>query len=225
MPINGKSLAIFVIACFFSLFFIIPIIGYSDWIIFALPVMGILIFSIGLFGEVRRKVWLVYRFTQSGAEICHWRAYPKSLFTGIRVIFIGLGVVAVIAGFITEMGLLVIAGPISIALAWGSFAFSKDYEEDMRAFFHWEFIWPYVTAACYDHKRNVINLHFTFIMTEQLRQDYIAQGIDPNTVVEAWDTYIFPTPELTSQVIHLVESSLQNGVKLQHKKVELPEIV
>lgn len=118
----------------------------------------IIIPALFLFGEVRRKCWIVYRFADYGAEICYWRAYPKSLFWGIRLLFVGLGIGVLITGIITKMRLLAIAGPVSIALALGSFAITKNYEKDMINFTWTGFGWENIIAAQYDIKCNVICL-------------------------------------------------------------------
>ncbi|WP_176701744.1 hypothetical protein, partial [Gilliamella sp. wkB112] len=182
-----------------------------------------------LFGEVRRKCWMVYRFTQSGGELYLWRAYPKSLFWLIRLLFVGLGVGVLVTGIITKMGILAIVGPVSIALALGSVAITKKYEEEMKAFTTWSIEWSKITQATYDQKRNVFTLHYVYPpFTMQERNEFMAQGYTDariDNIIREWDFYIFPTPELTSQVIQLVESSLQKGVTLEHKKITLPEVV
>lgn len=220
---------IFVMAICMVVFLAILIVGYEDW---GTPCMPLVVMGIGallLFGEVRRKCWMVYRFTQSGGELYLWRAYPKSLFWLIRLLFVGLGVGVLVTGIITKMGLLAIAGPVSIALALGSVAITKKYEEEMKAFTTWSIEWSKITQATYDQKRNVFTLHYVYPpFTMQERNEFMAQGYTDariDNIIREWDFYIFPTPELTSQVIQLVESSLQKGVTLEHKKIILPEVV
>lgn len=152
---------IFVMAICIIVSFTILILGYyEDWVIACSPLMGVVIGSLLLFGEVRRKCWMIYRFTESGGELYHWRAYPQALFWVIRVLFVGLGLGVLIIGIITGMGLLAIAGPVSIALALGSVAVTKNYEKEMRAFNTWSIEWLRITQAIYDQKRNVFSLHY-----------------------------------------------------------------
>lgn len=186
---------------------------------------GICVFSLALFGEVRRKVWLIYRITESGIQCWRWRAYPKALFKGIRFIFICFGILAIIIGLIADAGIMVLAGPVGIAVGLGSFAFSKDYEEAMVNLTLNSFIWCDVLEASYDEEQQVIFIEYNHPLTEKDRQEIREQGYDPDLSVTEGDIYLFLIPQSMEQVIGLVEKWLPPSISLQRTKVTLPAVV
>lgn len=216
---------IFMLVVCFVIFVAILIHGYQFLMTPLMPVVAASIISLFLFGELRRKCWFVYRFTRRGAELCHWRAYPKGLFITIRWVFALLGVTVLIAGILIGNGILVALAPLGAILSIGSFAVTKGYQETMMAFTLGAFEWPYIVKATYDEKRNVIALDSQIGLTEQERQEMIQQGYNLNLLITKMTYYIFPIGRLTEEVLTLTKQSLPANVPLEYKPVELPEVV
>lgn len=181
--------------------------------------------AMALFGEVRRKVWLIYRLVDSGIECYYWRAYPKSLFKTIRGLFMWGGGLLIIIGLITNLGFMVLAGPVSIVIGLVSVATTKEYEEAMVNFSWNSFIWSDVKSADYDEKRQVIHIAYDHTLTEKDRAEIIAQGYNPDTTILSGSMYLFTKPELVNQALNIVEQHLPPNVPLNRNKVKLPATV
>lgn len=217
-----------VIAVFIVIFLAIFIHGFKDWGTPVLPLIGVFIFGLGLFGEVRRKTWFVYRVTAESIEIVYWRAYPKILFVLIRWIFAIMGVVVMIIGIALGEALVAMVGPIGMILSLGTWAVTKDYQEFMTNFTHKVLGWDSLTEAEYDKKRNVFRLHFKIRLTDEVKQNLLRQGIkeeDYGSIIMEWDGFIFSTPELTQQMLTLTEQYLPKALTLKYTQVTLPDMI
>lgn len=190
----------------------------------ALGIAGVFAISMCL-GDVRRKVWLVYRLVDSGIECYYWRAYPKSLFKTIRGLFMWGGGLLIIIGLITNLGFMVLAGPVSIVIGLVSVATTKEYEDAMVNFSWNSFIWSDVKSANYDEKRQVIHITYDHTLTEKDRAEIIAQGYNPDTTILSGSMYLFTKPELVNQAFNIVEQHLPPNVPLKRNKVKLPATV
>lgn len=217
-----------IIAICFIIFIAVMIHGYSSVFFPLAPWVIILIFSMGFFGEIRRKTWFVYRVTAESIEIVYWRAYPKILFVLIRWIFAIMGVVVMIIGIALGEAAIAMVGPIGMILSLGTWAVTKDYQEFMTNFTHKVLGWDSLTEAEYDKKRNVFRLHFKIRLTDEVKQNLLRQGIkeeDYGSIIMEWDGFIFPTPELTQQMLTLTEQYLPKALTLKYTQVTLPDMI
>lgn len=221
----GYIMIVLLCFCIIGLLAIL-MVGYKESATLLFPIVPFCIFSLFLFGEVRRKTWFVYRFTQYGAEIAHWRAYPKLLFVFIRWIFAIAGITIMFVGIALGQAALAMVGPLGVIMSIGTWAITKNYEETMTAFDIDSFGWCAIYKAEYDTKRDIIALFSEIKQTEEDRLRHINAGIDPDFMITKQIFYLFLTPAVKEQVLALTRKELhKHGLILETTKIILPETV
>ena len=173
--------------------------------------------------QVRVKNQFVYRLTLEGIEYQHWRVYPEFLFSGAKGMLVAIGVIVLIAGIFSQHGFLILAGPVSIAIASFIRVGSSDYKKWAVNYSSLGAYWESITRMQYDPSKKLVRLHYHFDISEEEIQYQLAISGSVGIMLDG-EYDLFLTKENEQQALSILQLYLPN-IPLKTTKLKLPEIV
>ena len=173
--------------------------------------------------QVRVKNQFVYRLTVEGIEYQHWRVYPEFLFSGAKGMLVAIGVIVLIAGIFSQHGFLILAGPVSIAIASFIRVGSSDYKKWAVNYSSAGANWTNIFRMQYDPSKKLVRLDYDF-KTSKEKLKRIAELSGVSAIVTSGEYDLFLTKENEQQALSILQLYLPN-IPLETTKLKLPEIV
>ena len=173
--------------------------------------------------QVRVKNQFVYQLTAEGLEYHRWRVYPEFLFSGAKGMLVAIGVIVLIAGIFSQHGFLILAGPVSIAIASFIRVGSSDYKKWAVNYSSAGANWTNIFRMQYDPSKKLVRLDYDF-KTSKEKLKRIAELSGVSAIVTNGEYDLFLTKENEQQALSILQLYLPN-IPLETTKLKLPEIV
>lgn len=188
-------------------------------------------FGIGLYSvvaafillQVRVKNQFIYRLSNTGIEYHRWRVYPEFSFSGVKAMLVFIGIASVLAGIFAKQGVLIIAGPVSIAIAAFVRVGSSDYKKWAVNSAKEGAPWSDIIRMQYDPKQRLVRLNYHFdISQEEIKR--IMEITGSVGVMTEGEYDIFLTQDNEQQALSILQHQLPN-IPLETTRLKLPEVV
>ena len=169
---NGMFAFLLCITLIFSYFLLYINANFEliETIFIAVP--GFFLFFLALYGTTHQKTKFAYRLTETGIEVCEWKAPGKGWMIALK----WLTVIAAIAVlFIVALDpsafWIALAGPGCMGLLYLGLANSSKYQEMHTEYHHRDHDWARYKKISIHTVRPVIGLHFDYFNTHLQAMD------------------------------------------------------
>ncbi|KJH79400.1 hypothetical protein [Stutzerimonas stutzeri] len=144
-----------------------------------IAVPGFFLFFLALYGTTHQKTKFAYRLTETGIELCEWKALGKGWMIALKWLTI---IAAIAVLFVVALDpsafWVALAGPGGMGLLYLGLANSKQFQEMHSLYRHNVFTWDEIKHIYIDKSRHLISLEYEWL-NENLNKTL------------PWWTYIF----------------------------------
>ncbi|MFI8741382.1 hypothetical protein [Stutzerimonas zhaodongensis] len=205
---NGMFAFMLCVTLIFSYFLLYKNAKFTLFETFFIAAPGFFLFFLALYGTTHQKTKFAYRLTETGIEVCEWKAPGKGWMIALK----WLTVIAAIAVlFVVALDpsafWIALAGPGGMGFLYLGLANSKQFQEIHSLYRHNVFTWDEIKHIYIDKSRHLISLEY----------EWLNENINKTL---PWWTYVFCDKK---DFDHILNAILSKNPSIPHtrEKVEV----